>query len=68
MQKVWDITKPKTAWERAYAKFAYEAEGLRQVATKRIEVKTPGIVIDQFWLQRGAEMETWAAEDRSYGE
>lgn len=36
--KVFDITQPKDAWERGYAKMAYEAEGLRQVCTRRIVI------------------------------
>lgn len=38
-QKVWDVVVPKDAWGRSYAKMAYEHEGLRQVATRKITVR-----------------------------
>jgi hypothetical protein len=37
-QKVWDITQPTDNWSKGYAKLEYEATGLRQLFSRRIEV------------------------------
>jgi hypothetical protein len=39
-RKVWDVVQPRDNWERGFAKLAYEHEGLRQVFTKRIIVRS----------------------------
>jgi hypothetical protein len=39
MTKVMDIVTPKDDWERGFAKLNYEWTGLKQLFTKRIQVK-----------------------------